>query len=208
MKLHYSPTSPFVRKVLVVAHERGMAECIELTSTSGELLSDNPLEKVPALALDDGRTLFDSFVIVEWLNSQGAGPNLIPADAEKRTNVLRRHALADGIMEAAVSSVMERRRPEDKQWDGFLKRQRGKIERAIATLDSGTMGETVDLSTISVGVALGYVEFRLAGLDWRSGHGPLADWFDTFSRRPSMASTAPQDPRPMRPSARRSSLMA
>ncbi len=194
MKLHYSPTSPFVRKVLVAAHERGVAQNIELTSTSGELLSDNPLEKVPTLVLDDGRALFDSFVIVEWLNSQGAGPNLIPADALARTNVLRRHALADGIMEAAVSSVMERRRPEDKQWAGFLKRQRGKIERAIAALDTEAMAETVDISTIAVAAALGYVEFRLADLDWRCGHGPLADWFDAFSRRPSMASTAPLNP--------------
>ncbi len=200
MKLHYSPTSPFVRKVLVAAHERGMAESIELTShttsTSGELLAGNPLEKVPTLVLDDGRALFDSFVIVEWLNSQGVGPNLVPAGARERTEVLRRHALADGIMEAAVSSVMERRRPEDKQWTGFLKRQRGKIERAIAALDSeaGAMAETVDLSTIAVGAALGYVQFRLVDLDWRSGHGPLADWFDRFSRRPSMASTAPRNP--------------
>ncbi len=194
MKLHYSPTSPFVRKVLVAAHERGVAQNIELTSTSGELLSDNPLEKVPTLALDDGRTLFDSFVIVEWLNSQGAGPNLIPAEAEKRTNVLRRHALADGIMEAAVSSVMEGRRPEDKQWGGFLKRQRGKIERAITALGAETMVDAVDLSTIAVGAALGYVEFRLVNLDWRNGHGPLADWSDTFSRRPSMAWTVPLDP--------------
>ena len=194
MKLHYSPTSPFVRKVLVAAHERGMAQSIELTSTSAELRADNPLEKVPTLVLDDGRTLFDSFVIVEWLNSQGAGPNLIPADAQERTDVLRRHALADGIMEAAVSSVMERRRPEDRQWDGFLKRQRGKIERAIAALDSEAMAETVDLSTITVGAALGYVGFRLVDLDWRSGHGPLADWFDRFSRRPSMTSTAPREP--------------
>ena len=194
MKLHYSPTSPFVRKVLVAAHERGMAESIELTSTSAELRADNPLEKVPTLVLDDGRTLFDSFVIVEWLNSQGAGPNLIPADAQERTSVLRRHALADGIMEAAVSSVMERRRPEDRQGAGFLKRQRGKIERAIAVLDSEAMAETVDLSTISVGAALGYVGFRLVDLDWRSGHGALADWFDGFSRRPSMASTVPRNP--------------
>ena len=196
MKLHNSPTSTFVRKVLVAAHERGMAESTELTSHNGNLAADKRLENVPTPVLDDGRARVDSFVIVEWLNSQGAGPNLIPADARGRTDVLRRHALADGIMEATVSNVMERRRPGDKQWDGFLKHQRGKIEPAIAALDAGAgaMAETVDLSTIAVAAALGYVEFHLADLDWRGGHGSLAGWFDTFSRRPSMVSTVPLDP--------------
>lgn len=200
MKLYFSATSPFVRKVMVAAHERGVAHRIELTgpqaAAPGSLRSDNPLEKVPTLVLDDGRRLFDSFVIVEWLNSCGSGPNLIPADARERSDVLRRHALADGIMEAAVSSVMERRRPEERQWDGFLAHQRGKIERAIASLDreADAFAGTVDLSTIAAGAALGYVGFRLADLDWKTGHGALVRWFAEFSQRPSMISTEPRDP--------------
>ncbi len=199
MKLHYSTTSPFVRKVMVAAHERGVAHRIELTGPQGagsdSLCSDNPLEKVPTLILDDGRSLFDSFVIVDWLNSCGSGPNLIPDDARERSDVLRRHALADGIMEAAVLSVMERRRPEEKQWDGFLAHQRGKMERSMAILEreADAFAGKVDLSTIAVGAALGYVAFRHADLDWRAGHGALEHWFAEFSQRPSMVSTEPGD---------------
>ncbi len=199
MKLYFSATSPFVRKVMVAAHERGVADRIDLAdpqAAAGSLRADNPLEKVPTLVLDDGRRLFDSFVIVEWLDSCGSGPNLIPAGARERSEVLRRHALADGIMEAAVLSVMERRRPAEKQWDGFLAHQRGKIERAVAGLDreAGALAGTVDLSTIAVGAALGYVTFRLADLDWKTGHGGLADWHAAFSLRPSMTATEPRDP--------------
>ena len=196
MKLHYSATSPFVRKVMVAAHERGIAHRIEWATGADSLCSDNPLGKVPTLILDDGRRLFDSFVIVEWLNSCGSGPNLIPADAVARSEVLRRHALADGIMEAAVASVMEHRRPEEKQWDDFLAHQRGKMERSMASLDDevDTFAADIDLSTIAVAAALGYVSFRHGDLDWRAAHPSLARWFAEFSQRPAMISTAPDNP--------------
>ena len=200
MKLHYSPSSPFVRKVLVCAHERGLADRIELTShatmANGELRADNPLEKVPALVLDDGTALYDSLVIAAFLAGLGEGPELIPEDAVARIAVLRRHALANGVMDAAVARVTETRRPEDKIWPGFLDRQKGKIARAVDALESeaGVMGDTVDLSTISAACALGYVDFRMGDLDWRDGHPGLATWYDAFARRPSMVGTRPRNP--------------
>ncbi len=197
MKLHNSPTSPFVRKVLIAAHERGLADQIELTGPqtmeNGELRAENPLEKVPALVLDDGTALYDSLVIVSYLDGLGSGPQLIPGDHAARTTVLRRHALADGIMEAGVASVMETRRPDDKIWSDAINRQRGKIQRAIDALEGEieAMGDAVDLSTISTGAALGYVDFRLGDLGWRDGHPKLAAWYEPFAKRPSMVGTTP-----------------
>lgn len=200
MKLHYSPSSPFVRKALVCAHERGLADRIELTSPAtmfnGELRADNPLEKVPTLVLDDGTALYDSFVIAAHFADLGAGPELIPEHGAGRVAVLRRHALANGMMDAAVACVMETRRPEGKIWPDFPERQKGKIARGADALESQAeaMGDTVDLSTISAACALGYVDFRMGDLDWRVGRPGLTAWYAAFSRRPSMIATEPRDP--------------
>ncbi len=197
MQLHNSPTSPFVRKVLIAAHERGLADQIALTGAetmaNGELRKDNPLEKVPAMVFGDGTVLYDSLVIVSYLDGLGSGPQMIPVDHAVRTTVLRRHALADGIMEAGVASVMETRRPDEKIWIDAINRQRGKIERAIHVLEgeADALGETIDLSTISVAAALGYVDFRLGDMKWRESHPKLAAWYETFAKRPSMVGTAP-----------------
>jgi glutathione S-transferase len=194
MKLHYSQTSPFVRKVMIAAHEKGLADRIEFVS--GELAKDNPLEKVPALVTDKGEALYDSLVICDHLDAQGGGPELIPGDPAKRGTVLRRHALADGIMEAALACVMETRRPDDKQWPDWVTRQNGKITRSLDALEAeaGKLSDTVDLSTVALGAALGYVDFRLGHLNWRDGRPKLATWFEAFSKRPSMAGTVPADP--------------
>ena len=194
MKLYFSPTSPFVRKVMVAAHERGVAGDIECVSELDNLHAKNPLAKVPTLVTDGGQVLFDSLVIVSWLGARGSGPNLIPEEPPLRDEVLCRHALADGIMEAAVASVMETRRPTEKQWQGFLDHQRGKIERGIAALAGVDLQPLVDIATISAGAALGYVTFRLPAIDWRSDHPELALWYDNFAQRPSMTATVPRSP--------------
>ena len=198
MKLYYSQTSPFVRKVMIAAQEKGLADKIEFVAAGdmGGLAGDNPLEKVPALISDRGQALFDSMVICDHLDSRGDGPELIPADPDKRSTVLCRHALADGIMEAGLACVMEGRRPDDKQWSDAVDRQKGKITRALDQLEAEAdgMGDTVDLSTIAVGAALGYVDFRLGVLNWREGRPKLAAWYEAFSKRPSMAGTVPSDP--------------
>lgn len=197
MKLHYSPTSPFVRKVMVAAHEKGLADRLELTSpdtmTTGELRADNPLEKVPCLVDDNGRALYDSHVIVDYLDAIGAGPALTPAEPNARVAVLLRHALADGLMDAAVAGVGEMRRPEALQWSDNLERQKGKVSRALDALEAeaAQMGDALDLGTLSVGCALGYVDFRYGAMKWREGRPKLAAWYEAFSKRPSMVKTAP-----------------
>ena len=197
MKLHFSPTSPFVRKVMVAAHEKGLADRIDLTSpetmTTGELRADNPLEKVPCLVDDDGRALYDSHVIVDYLDSIGSGPVLTPTEPKARVAVLLRHALADGLMDSAVAGVGEMRRPEGLLWSDNLKRQKGKIERALDALEgqADAMGDTLDLGTLSVGCALGYIDFRYGDMHWRNGRPRLAAWYEALAKRPSMARTAP-----------------
>ena len=194
MRLYFSSTSPFVRKVMVAAHERGVAGDIACVTDLKDLHARNPLAKVPTLVTGDGQILYDSLVIVSWLDARGSGPDLIPHEAPLRDEVLCRHALADGIMEAAVASVMETRRPPEKQWQGFLDHQRGKIERGIAALADMTLEPEVDIATISAAAALGYVAFRLPAIDWRTGHPGLALWYDSFAERPSMTATVPRSP--------------
>ena len=131
MKLYYSGTSPFVRKVMLSAHERGIADQIEFLSES-DVGTSNPLAKVPSLITDQDEIVFDSLVICDYFESLGPCPPLIPQDLTERNEVLRLHALGDGIMEAAVASVMEGRRPEEKQWSGFHDSQHAKIKGALA----------------------------------------------------------------------------
>ncbi len=197
MKLHYAQTSPFVRKVMIAAHEKDLADKIELVETnaavSEELIADNPLQKVPALVTDQGQALYDSLVICDHLDAQAGGPELIPADPAQRSAVLCRHALADGMMEAALACVMETRRPEDKQWRGQIERQQGKVSRGLDALEAeaDTFGDTIDVSTIATGTALGYIDFRLGDMNWRDGRPKLTAWYEAFANRPSMAGTRP-----------------
>lgn len=200
MRLHYSPTSPFVRKVLVCAHERGLAGEVELAPpamlTDGSLARDNPLEKVPTLVTAKGQALYDSLVIACYLDGRGSGQPLLPLADPARLAVLRCHALANGMMDAAVAWVMETRRPEGKVWQDALDRQQGKIERGLDALEdeAAAFAGRVDLATVSAGCLLGYVDFRMADLAWRRHRPVLAEWFATFSQRPSMAGTEPQAP--------------
>lgn len=200
MKLHYSPSSPFVRKVMVAAHEKGLVDRIALTSpatmANGELRLDNPLEKVPCLIDDDGRALYDSHVIVDYLDSIGSGPALTPAEPKARVAVLLLHALADGLMDAGVACIGELRRPEALRWEDNVARQKGKMARALDALEAqaASLGDRVDIATISVGCGLGYTDFRYGDMNWREGRPKLAAWYERFSKRPSMVATVPQNP--------------
>lgn len=198
LKLRYSPASPFVRKVLVFAHEAGLAERIELVPTEvwapdTDIFRDNPLGKVPVLVSEEG-TFFGSALCCEYLDSLQGGRRLIPSAPAERWPVLRRHALADGILDAAVAHVVEElRRPPAFVHRAFLDRQRDKIHRALDTLESqvAAIGDGADLATITLGCALGYLDFRLPPLDWRRGRPALARWEAAFARRPSMIATRP-----------------
>lgn len=198
MQLIYAKPSPYSRKARVTALEKGLADRIEEIIVSpledpATLLEANPLGKVPALRLDDGRCLYDSWVICEYLDSLTPTPRLIP-DGAARFDVLRRAALADGVLDAAVTARLELLRPEDRRWVPWTDRQQRAIRRGLAVMeqDVATLGDALTLAHIEFAVALGYLDFRLPELAWRDAHPALAAWQDAFSQRPSMQATVPQ----------------
>ncbi|MCK5275134.1 MAG: glutathione S-transferase N-terminal domain-containing protein [Alphaproteobacteria bacterium] len=201
MKLRFSPTSPFVRKVTVTLHETGQADGVELITTNvwdpaTDIARDNPVGKVPALVADDGTVYVESDMICAYLDSQHDGPKLIPAEGPARWRVLRLQALADGILDSAVDRVKETRRPEDKQWDGMHQRRRVGTGRTLDLLESeaGALGGGADAGTIALGCALGYLDLRFPDEAWRGGRPKLAAWYETFSARPSMRVSEPRQP--------------
>ena len=195
MKLRYSTTSPFVRKVRVVAIETGLIDKIELVKTNpveADLAQHNPLNKVPALALDDGSKLYDSRVICEYLDSL-AGNKLFPASGNARWTALRRQALADGMSEAAVLRMTENRRPENLRSADWDKKQKLKVTQSLGALEADHLGPQLDIGTLTVVIALDYLDFRFKAEDWRVGHPKLAAWHKVFSERASLKKTLPHD---------------
>lgn len=199
MLLRYSPTSPFVRKVAVLLHETGLIDRVQFETIDGwsepdQLTADNPLSMVPTLVLDDGSTLYDSPVVCDYLDRQHSGPIMIPADGAGRWRVLREQAMADGMLDCAVLIFVELdKRPEDKRWDWWVELKQRAILRALDRLEDqvGQLAERVDLGTISIAVALGYLDLRGAVGEWRDSRPALAAWYAEFSKRPSMVASAP-----------------
>lgn len=200
MKLYYAPTSPFVRKVMVLLEETGQLgdvtiENVALTPLNrpDALQPMNPLSKIPALERPDGPAIYDSRVICAFLDDRAKG-GMYPTGARLwETRTLE--STADGIMDAAVLMVYEGRvRPDDKQWDGWVDAQWAKVSGGIAALNNRWMGYLagpMDIGHIAVGCALAYVDFRHGDRDWRSGNEALATWLETFESRPSMVATRP-----------------
>ena len=199
MKLRYSPTSPYVRKVLVTAIELGLAERIERIATDAhdprsDLSRDNPLGKVPALILDDGEVLYDSPVICEYLDSLAPDGSVFPASGWPRWQALRQQALADGILDAAILRLLEvTRRPAELRWSQWIDLQAGKVRRALDRLEetAAELRGPLTIGQIAVGVTLGYLDFRFGDEDWRPARPNLAAWYTEFSARPSMTQTVP-----------------
>ena len=205
MKLRYSPTSPYVRKVMVVALETGLAERIERipttvapTKLNDEVARENPLVKVPALTTDDGLVLYDSPVICEYLDTLHDGPKLFPASGKARWLALRQQALGDGILDAAILGRYEILRPKEYQWQDWLDAQMRKVRGALAALEmeaeAGDLGGPLTIGHITIACALGYLDFRYASEDWRTKHRRLAVWADDVAQRKSIQLTLPKDP--------------
>lgn len=201
MKLRYSATSPYVRKVLVCAKELNLAERIKLEPTNvwdanTDIGSDNPLGKVPALVLDDGTALFDSPVICEYLDCMIPGIVLFPASGAARWKALRYQALADGVMDAAILRLLEGKRDPSEQSPSWIARQKAAMGRALDVLEDeidNLAGGPLTIGQISVAVMLGYLDFRFAGDDWRSDRPGLVKWYEAFAERASMQETAPSE---------------
>jgi glutathione S-transferase len=197
MKLFYSPTSPFVRKVVACAITRGLDSRIERIRTDAHaspaaLLAANPLSKVPALLTEDGVALFDSPLICEYLDSVGDEPPLFPDHGASRWVALRYQALADGMMDAAVLARGEILKPQEAARQAFIERQKAAVARGLALLEEHPPSEGLrDIGSISVACALGYLDFRYAEDGWRDHHPRLAHWFAAVSALPAFADTAP-----------------
>jgi glutathione S-transferase len=196
MKLFYSATSPYTRKVLVTAMEKGLCQELELVTCNPHaaepgLLAVNPMSRVPTLVLDDGTALYDSPVICEWLDGQGHDPRLIPADGSERWKVLRGQALADGMMDDAYNNVMEGRRPADRQDAPAVQARSAALLRCVSALEAElpTLAAPLTLAHIAAACALGYLDFRLPHLLWRDACPALAAWYADFARRPALAAT-------------------
>ena len=202
MKLHWSPRSPFVRKVMIALHELGLVDrvtCIRsvaaMTRPNPAIMIDNPLSKIPTLVLEDGSVLIDSSVIVEYLDSLGGG-RLGLSGGRERWATLSRQALADGLLDLLILWRNERDKPESRQTPEWLAAFSAKTD---ATLDrfeaqAPSLAESpFGAGHIAVGCALSYLDFRFGDLDWRSGRSRLSAWHADFAKRPSVRATEPVD---------------
>jgi glutathione S-transferase len=202
MKLFWSPRSPFVRKVMIAALELGLGDEIErvrmivaASDPSRDLMRFNPLSKIPTMVLADGTVLHDSVVICEYLAAKAGNTTLFP-QGPRRWTVLSRHALADGIMEADIGWLNERRRDQKLQWPKIMDAYRTKIWAALDALDKDAdllSTRPVDIADIALFCALAHLDFRFPDQPWRAGHSSLEAWFDTFAKRPSARATAYAD---------------
>jgi len=199
MKLLWSSRSPFVRKVMVAAHEVGVADriatkrvVVSANKPNPDVMALNPLNKIPTLVLDDGSTLYDSRVICEYLDTLHDGPRLFPSDEAMRWPALRRQALGDGLMEVIVLRLGEQDRAKETQSESHLASYRLKIAAALDRIEAEGPGPPgpPDIGQIAIACALGHLDFRFAGDEWRAGRPRLEAWYGEFARRPSMQATA------------------
>ncbi len=198
MRLLWSSRSPFVRKVMIAVHELGLQDRVELERVlvaahdgNPAVMRLNPLNQIPTLVLDDGTVLFDSPVIVEYLDAVHGGGRLLPAEPARRWPVLRLQALGDGLMALGVQRLGERNRGplcSTPHAEAFAAKSRATLdllEREAATLASLSAG------SIAVASALGHLDFRFAADAWRDARPALAAWFAAMAVRPSMIATEP-----------------
>ena len=203
MKLYWSSRSPFVRKVMIFAHECGLASQIECERTpvamnkpNVGLLKINPTGKIPTLLLDDGSALYDSTVICEYLDSLHSGRPLFPLSGQARWTALRRHALGNNLTDNLMLWRNEILRPASQQSPDILAAFEMKVRNAFAALDGeadALAAEPVNIGHVAIATALSYTDFRFAHLAWRLGNDRITSWYETFAQRPSVINTAHVD---------------
>ncbi len=202
MKLFASLASPYTRKVRIVLAEKHIdcdLEVVDVAPVDNPVNAHNPLGKVPTLLLDDGTALYDSRVIVEFLDAASPASRLIPEGNRERLAVRRWEALADGVTDAGLLVRYESLRPKGEQSPDWVAKQMAKVRRGLARLDAdlGTEdwchGDRYSLADIALGCSVGWLEFRKpGGLDWRVEHRGLARHYDRLMERPEFAATAPR----------------
>ena len=197
--LRSSTTSPFARKIRIAISILGLEDEIRIDSAdtldpNDSVRQQNPLGKIPTLVLEDGSALFDSRVILEYLDGWAGGGHILPPPGAARLEALRLQALADGILDAGILRVYEGRfRPAEKHEPKWIDHQTGKMSRALAALEKAppAFGPMLHVGHITLACALGYLDFRF-GTDWRKTHPKLVKWLDEFARKvPAFADTVP-----------------
>lgn len=195
MKLFYSPTSPYVRKVMATAIAVDADARIETIPTNPHasppgLVAANPLSKVPCLLTDDGHALFDSPVICEYLDAVHGSGVLFPTGGA-RWPVLRFQAIGDGILDAAVARRGDQARPAEEARTAMMARYQQAVARSLDALEADPPADHVDIGTLAVACALGYLDFRFAAEAWRPTHPKLAAWYEQMAQRPELTRTVP-----------------
>ena len=201
MKLHWSPRSPFVRKVMIAAHELGLAAritCVRTVAATTRphagLMEDNPLSKIPTLVLDDGTVLYDSRVICEYLDGLQAPPRLFPADPKARMLALRRQALGDGCLDflLLLRNEGERAHPSQAHIATYTAKRQA-VLKAIDQEIGDLIASPFTIGHIAFGCALSYLDFRFAAEGWHAAYPRIAGWHAEFRARPSVRATEPVD---------------
>lgn len=203
MKLHWSGRSPFVRKVMVAAHELGLVErltlvrsVVAMSAPNVDLMRENPLSRIPTLVLDDGTAYADSLLICEYLDFLDGSGRLFPIDRARRFDALRRHALGTGFLEISVLRRNERDRPAERRSPPHLAAFAAKFAATLPALEREAptlVALPIDIGHVAIGCALGYLDFRFSDEPWRPGRPQLARWYEGFAARPSMQATVPTD---------------
>ena len=200
MKLLYTLNSPYARKVRIVALEKHIditLEQVVLTDPDCIVKNHNPLGKVPVLILNDGDSLYDSRVIVEYLDNHAPGTHLIPTDNTSKIATRRWEALADGVCDAAISAMLEQRKAPEKQSQASIDRQLEKVTRGLEMLNldiikkKWCVNETFSLADFALGCMLGYVDYRHKQLNWQDNYPNLAKHYSLLVKRPSFKQTMP-----------------
>ena len=196
MLLHWSPRSPYVRKVMIVAHELKLSDRIDTVRTvvaaatpNVELMKENPQSRLPTLRLADGTVIYDSVVICEYFDSLHDGEKLFPEKYPERLVALRRHALGDGMLDTMLMWRGEQLRPAASQSIKHMQAWKLKTNVSVDMLEDeadALVASHFSIGHIALGVALGYIDFRFPELNWRDGHQKLAAWHKTFEARPSV----------------------
>jgi glutathione S-transferase len=203
MKLYWSARSPFVRKVMVLAHEKGIASSLDLipalvamTQPNAELMKVNPLNKIPTLVTDDGRVLFDSDVISEYLDSVHPGSRMLPLEAGARWTALRWRAFGSELLDVLILWRNERSLAAAARSSALLDAFALKTQAALDFVERHAdelSSAQLSVGHIAVGCALGYLDFRYPDLNWRSARPRVTAWFAEFGARPSFKATEPVD---------------
>ncbi|MCF6325131.1 MAG: glutathione S-transferase N-terminal domain-containing protein [Gammaproteobacteria bacterium] len=198
MKLFYTNTSPYSRKVRITLLEKRLDGEVEYIlcnpfEDAVELKGFNPLGKIPTLVLDDGRVVYDSPVICEYLDTLNSNSELVPSNTDARLLVNTWQALADGIVDASYNTVMEGRRDESERSQKSIERWQGSIVDSLKQIERqiGTLPDEITMAQISLAGALGYLDFRLSYLEWRKGQSNTVAWYEEFAKRASMVETQP-----------------